>query len=35
MRIGPVRNSYDGLVYDDHENSATMNSFFATVGVRN
>ena len=32
MRIGPVRNSYDGLVYDDYQKSATMNSFFTTVG---
>ena len=34
MRIGPVRNSNDFLVYDDHEKSATMNSFFATVGEK-
>ena len=34
MRIGPVRNSNDVLVYDDHEKSATMNSFFATVGEK-
>ena len=34
MRIGPVRNSNDVLVYDDHEKSATINSFFATVGEK-
>ena len=34
MRMGPVRNSNDVLVYDDHEKSATINSFFATVGEK-
>ena len=33
-RIGPVRNSNDVLVFDDHEKSATMDSFFATVGEK-
>ena len=34
MRIGPVRNSNEVFVYDDHEKSATLNSFFATVGEK-
>lgn len=33
-RIGPVRDNEDVLVYDDHEKSATVNSFFATVGEK-
>lgn len=30
-RIGPVRKNNYVVVYDDHEKSATTNSFFATV----
>lgn len=33
-RIGPVRNSNDVFVFNDHEKSATMDSFFATVGEK-
>ena len=33
-RIGPVRNDNNLLVYDDHDKSATMNSFFATIGEK-
>ena len=31
-RIGLVRDNKDVLVYDDHEKSATINSFFCNSG---